>query len=349
MRKLWPGQNLFFFRRILDGIEGVVGRATGADDAPEEGFVETITTLQQREEQEEAEAAEESTTSYKVAGLVVGAIALGLLARRGNVVDLRKLVKPEAPEFQAAVRPTGTKVPKAPGPPPGKAVSKAEFAAPYGRINEMLRRLGVNKPDATVSMPIADMVKVLNKIVPKDDPYRMLVDKFVKADMPGNIYFGGQDFMTEAAGAGYEAASKSMYGAYFRNGLTRMGIEGTDHVVMNLDVTAPQQMGWILMHEIGHAATVRGMRDDDTARNLMQELLERAKAHEGMPKSHYGYEDEFEFTSEGWGNLEFQQLLKKNGLWEQFLQISAMVFGITGAALATFEHVMTVPESADQI
>jgi hypothetical protein len=136
-----------------------------------------------------------------------------------------------------------------------------------------------------------------------------------------------------------------MYGAYFRSGLPQMGVSGTDHVLINLDMTQPHQLGWVMMHELTHAGTVRAIVQDQETYNKLTELLARARTTSGMPDLHYAYTDIDEFVAESFGNLEFQQTLKNTGLWEEFLKTVGKVFGIAGAGLMVLEHAIEIPET----
>jgi hypothetical protein len=347
MRKLLPYQNLWYFRRILDAIEGTVGQATGAEGAPVESFVEQVAKVAEPPEPAEFEV----KTPLKVAAVAIGAVALALLARKGvgALTPFGKAAAEGAEGMGGAtpMRIVGVESPTAAKIPVGKATTNPELAPSYMRIQSTLSKMGLSK-EALVGANVmrveaSAFVGILDKIIPKDDPYRILVNKLKDADLPGNVYFGRAQHMYDATKG--SKSSLQMYGAYFENGFPHRGIAGTDHILINLDMTQPHQLGWVMMHELTHAGTVRNLREDTVAFDMLESLLDRAKTHEGMPMEHYAYENVFEFVAESFGNLEFQQALKKADLWNEFLNVISMTFGIAGAGLMVLEHAVEIPET----
>lgn len=370
VRKIFPMQNLFYFRRILDALEGETAQAFGASDAEQKTFA-------QRFKMTAAAKSEPTGAGGIAAGIGVAAIAIALgvrSARQLQALALGGKIPTNALEEGAmaakgfdvnegalasmshedkiameALRDLEKDVGIA-----AHGASHPDLARHYAEIAEMLKaKLAKGGPDALQSVSVEKMVASLDKVVAPDSEFRQLVDKLVAAKLPGKVFFGNTEHMQTmfANDANRVVREGLARGAYSRRKLA--GVEGTDHIVLNMDTMYGNDTGHVLMHELTHAGTVRKLADNPQVRIELQDIQRRTfgtPTAEGPKVSggHYGNVDTEEFLAEGWGNLELKKAMKRIGTWDDFVKATGKLFGITGAGLVVLDKVMSLPEEQQQ-
>lgn len=135
-------------------------------------------------------------------------------------------------------------------------------------------------------------------------------------------------------------------------GLTSHGLydDATHNVLVVNDKGAVQT----LLHELVHAATIRGLESSPVFKQSITRLLETARAHAKKRKDRkqYGLTDEYEFLAEANSDPEFQKFLSEipsssgspKTLWTRFVEAVARLLGLSKPSLLT--DVMAATEQA---
>lgn len=221
-------------------------------------------------------------------------------------------------------------------------VFEDQAKATYERVTDaLLERVRGLQEEAggqakAVNHPInmADVVADLDRAVPANDPFRIVVDKLKKQDLKGKLRFLSNKEYVEKAGT--TSTGKSFTRQFAEN----------DEILINLDKTVKagkgrgrEAIGYSTMHELVHAGTVRNMR---RSKDLLAELKEFSdQTKEAVPDSPaYGYTNAFEFVAEAFSNMKFQNAMKKAGTWEPFVKKIGTIFGLSGAALVPLDSLI---------
>lgn len=161
--------------------------------------------------------------------------------------------------------------------------------------------------------------------LPKDHPYRALVERLSKLDLSRySVAYGTDEEMQGAAGQHFQ---KSGLIQINRDLLAKRRDAGKDPHGVLLHA---------FMHEAVHAATVTALKENGRVRVAMSQLLTIAKRELGRQglDNLYGLKDPYEFVAEAFSNADFQRALKRvkldrsDSVWDAFVKLVRRLLGL---------------------
>lgn len=329
LRKILPFQNMFYLRRIIDGLEGETAENVfGAPDSGNKSFVDRVTGTAAPAKTE----APDLVSAGTALGLAAIGIALGVRSAR-TVKDLPRLARGEIEVHARAA---------------GEAASDVMMAEHYNPVISHILDILDKQPRGLAKVSANEMVAALDIVVSSNSPYRVLVDKLKEVDLPGDVYFGKNAHLDKATGQ----KNLGHKGAWFPSHNNNPLMPGAQNIFVNLDTNSVDELGATLMHELTHAATVNkmralvsaGWRSGDKTIETIRTAASHMQNSGAVPFNHYAFTNTLEFVAEAFGNLEFQQVMKKSGVWPDFVAAIGKVFGISAAGLVALDTVISLPE-----